>query len=98
MIDINPRELVGENPSVFTADLYGYMFADSVVADARRQLGYQHVSEPLAIKVANKPYVSLQRSGLSLLPDGLSDGRFESISDSYRAQLLEDLSLQSSVV
>ena len=97
MIDINPRELVGENPSVFTADLYGYMFVDSVVADARRQLGYQHVSEPLAIKVANKPYVSLQRSGLSLLPDGLSDYRVESISDSYRAQLLEDLSLQSSV-
>ena len=72
MADWNPSEIIGSNPNLLDYSLYSYLIMNSVWHQGRIDLGY--TSErlpPLMTRFGNKPYVNINASFNSLLPDSL---------------------------
>lgn len=69
MADWNPAEMLGARPRPFATSLYRTLVTDQAWLKARTSLGYRSV-EPsnLIIEIAEKPYVDVRRSCLSLIP------------------------------
>ncbi|MDE1925491.1 MAG: hypothetical protein KGH79_04970 [Patescibacteria group bacterium] len=97
MIDINPVELLGNDPSTLDISLFGHLFADSVVEQVRRDMGYDPLDIGLMRIVGNKPYVSLRASAFSFRPFGVSREVYEKLFAVYRAMLVSDEALQTRV-
>lgn len=97
MIDINPRELLGENPSALDVSVFRYLFADEIVERVRREMGYDPLDLGLLRVVAGKPYVSLWASAFSMRPTGLPDAIYERMYQVYRHMLRLDPGLQNRV-
>lgn len=97
MADINPRELLGPNPSPLAVSLYRLMFADNIVSDVRRQLGYRGTGEGLAHLVDGMPYISVMNSGESLLPAGLPDALAGKLRQHYASRLAAENGLHAQV-
>ncbi|MBI4088299.1 hypothetical protein HY418_02875 [Candidatus Kaiserbacteria bacterium] len=97
MIDINPAELLGSNPTKLDISIFRYLFADSIVERARRDMGYDPLDVGLITEVGGKPYVSLRAAAFSFRPIGIPTSTYQKIVDVYRNMLTRDPSLQSRV-
>jgi phosphohistidine swiveling domain-containing protein len=83
MIDVNPRELLGEFPHPINVSVFKRMFADDVVEGVRQEMGYHPRNDGLMRVVAGKPYVSLLSSAHSFRPEGVSDETYKKLTDHY---------------
>ena len=97
MIDINPLELLGSNPTKLDISIFKHMFADTIVEHVRREMGYDPLDVGLLRVVGEKPYVSLRASAFSFRPKGISTRTYEKIFQVYRRMLMTNSSLQSRV-
>lgn len=97
MTDINPMELLGTSPSPLDISIFRHLFADTVVEDVRREMGYDPLHIGLLRVVAGKPYVSVRASAYSFRPQGISSEIYERIVRVYLKSLVQDQSLQSRV-
>lgn len=97
MMDINPLELLGQNPSALDISIFRYLFADSIVERVRREMGYDPLDVGLIRVVEGKPYVSLRASAFSFRPKGVSVDVYERMLEVYHQQLSESPYLQSRV-
>ncbi|QDI88801.1 hypothetical protein Nisw_04320 [Candidatus Nitrosopumilus sp. SW] len=72
MADWNPSEIIGPNPNLLDYSLYDYLIMKKSWHQGRKLLGYQDVNPcPLMKKFGNKPYVDIQASFNSLIPDNI---------------------------
>jgi len=97
MIDINPLELLGTNPSRLDISIFGHLFADTVVERVRRTMGYDPLDIGLIRVVGEKPYVSLLASAFSFRPQGVSTETYKRMVGVYRRMLTANPNLQSRV-
>lgn len=97
MIDINPRELLGENVENLNLAIFEEMFATSIVEEVREDMGYSPLMGGLLRTVGNKPYVSLRNSAFSMRPVGLDDEDYGVLYQIYKEKLEREPSLQDSV-
>ncbi len=97
MIDINPLELLGGNPSRLDISIFRYLFADTIVERVRRGMGYDPLDVGLIREVGGKPYVSLRASAFSFRPSGISTPAYEKMFAAYRDMLSANPGLQSRV-
>lgn len=69
MADWNPAEMLGDRPRPMTASLYQRVVTNAAWLQGRVALGYRDVGPgPLVKLLAEKPYVNLRMSFLSLTP------------------------------
>jgi glutamine kinase len=73
MPDWNPAEIIGTNPRKLSYDLYSYLITDNVWAKSRAFLGYKKINNPGLISLGGKPYVDIQMSFNTFVPDELND-------------------------
>lgn len=97
MIDINPAELLGISPTPLDISIFNYLFADTIVEQVRREMGYDPLDIGLLRVVEGKPYVSMRAAAFSFRPRGIPDDVYERIIRVYRNMLVNNPALQSRV-
>ena len=73
MPDWNPAEIIGTNPRKLSHDLYRYLITDNVWAESRAFLGYKKSNNPGLVSLGGKPYVDIQMSFNTFVPNELDD-------------------------
>jgi glutamine kinase len=74
MSDWNPSEIIGNNPNLLDYSLYDYLIMQKAWHKGRSKLGYQNMhNSSLMTKFGNKPYVDIEASFNSLIPENLSN-------------------------
>lgn len=97
MIDINPVELLGITPTPLDISIFKYLFADKIVEQVRRDMGYDPLDIGVLRVVEGKPYVSMRAAAFSFRPRGISDELYERMVYVYRNMLVKNPALQSRV-
>lgn len=70
MSDWNPAEIIGNSPNLLDYSLYNHIIMNDAWSKGRDKIGYQKILKyPLMRKFGNKPYVDVQASFESLIPD-----------------------------
>lgn len=97
MIDINPAELLGVSPAPLDISIFKYLFADKIVEQVRRGMGYDPLDIGMLRVVEGKPYVSMRAAAFSFRPCGISEEIYERMVRIYRNMLVDNPALQSRV-
>lgn len=97
MIDINPVELLGVAPTPLDISIFKYLFADKIVEQVRRDMGYDPLDIGVLRMVESKPYVSMRAAAFSFRPHGISDEIYERMVRVYRNALVNNPALQSRI-
>lgn len=69
----NPSEIIGTNPRSLEYSLYEEIITKQAWNDGIAQIGYRHVPEKLMYRLGNKPYISLEYSFYSLIPQAVDE-------------------------
>lgn len=86
----NPAEMIGENPHPLDYSLYREIITSSAWNQGLSYIGYKEVDGDLMYKLGNKPYISLKKSFLGLMPDDV-DARIEKkLLEYYNRKLTAD--------
>lgn len=86
----NPAEIIGVSPHNLDYSLYREIITKSVWNEGLIPLGYKKVSDELMFKVANKPYISVDYSFLSLIPADVGEDIAKKLYVFYMDKLLKD--------
>lgn len=97
MIDINPRELLGDMPENINVKIFKDIFADGIVEKARGNIGYAPLYTGLLRQIGGKPYVSLNASAHSLRPQNISFATYDKMVTIYKEELRAHPDLQDKV-
>lgn len=97
MIDINPLELLGMSPTPLDISIFRHLFADHIVEQVRRSMGYDPLDIGLLRIVSGKPYASMRATAFSFRPQGITQEIYERMVEVYRNALVKNPSLQSRV-
>lgn len=68
----NPKRLLGDNPRPLEYSIFKSTADSGVWNDVIKLMGYEGYEDELVIKIANKPYVSINNYFNGLMPVGLS--------------------------
>jgi len=68
----NPAELIGDRPDYLDYSLFNYLIMKDSWNKGICKIGYTKIDDNLLYQVLNKPYVNVNYSFLSLLPEALS--------------------------
>ena len=91
MIDVNPQELVGNQPYLIKT-FFDYLFVKGVLKDSRKDFWYSY--EEFWVFVLDKYYIDLSKNLTSFLPSSLTDEERELFIDYYKDLVWNDISLQ----
>ncbi|MDR1475410.1 MAG: hypothetical protein LBI30_02725 [Holosporales bacterium] len=83
----NPAEIIGDNPKPLDFSLYREIITSSPWNAGLVPLGYKKVPYDLMYKIGNKPYISVDYSFRSLIPNDLSDDITAKLVNFYREKL-----------
>ena len=93
----NPSEIIGSNPRPLDYSLYRRIITHRAWNEGLRPLGYCPLEEDLMYQVGNKPYINLNYSFYSLIPDSLPEDLKKRLVVYYRERLQEDLSAHDKI-
>lgn len=93
----NPSEIIGSNPRPLDYSLYRKIITHRAWNEGIRQLGYCALDEDLMYQVGNKPYINLNYSFYSLVPEALPKDLTERLVNYYHERLQEDLSAHDKI-
>lgn len=86
----NPAEMIGENPHPLDYSLYREIITSSAWNQGLSYIGYKEVDGDLMYKLGNKPYISLKKSFLGLMPDDVDDRLEKKLLSYYDKKLITD--------
>ena len=89
MTDWNPAEIIGTNPKPLALSLYKYLITDKNWSFARKKMGYKFENSHLLIDFDGKPYIDVNKSLRSFIPDELSEKLCKKIIN-YQLKCLSD--------
>ncbi len=93
----NPAEMIGENPHPLDYSLYRDIITESAWNQGLASIGYKVVDGDLMYRLGNKPYISLKKSFLCLMPEEI-DGRLtDKLLDYYNKKLLSDITAHDKI-
>lgn len=93
----NPSEIIGSNPRPLDYSLYRRIITHRAWNEGIRQLGYCSLDEDLMYQVGNKPYINLNYSFYSLIPEALPKELTYKLVNYYHKRLQEDLSAHDKI-
>lgn len=93
----NPAEIIGTNPKTLDYTLYKEIITSRAWNEGLIHMGYKKVPHNLMRRFANKPFISLEYSFRSLIPDTLSDNLTNKLINSYRNKLKNNLKLHDKI-
>ena len=73
MTDWNPAEIIGTNPKPLALSLYKYLITDENWSLARKEMGYKFENSQLLIDFEGKPYIDVNKSLRSFIPNELNE-------------------------
>ena len=98
MCDWNPAEIIGNNPNLLDYSLYDYLIMRKTWHTGREKLGYSKVDTPsLMVKFGQKPYVDVQASFNSLLPEKIPERLKNKLVNYYLKKLIQNPFLHDKV-
>ena len=98
MTDWNPAEIIGNNPNNLSYSLYSYLITDNVWSKSRKILGYHDVGKTkLMIRFGNKPYIDVNASFNSLIPQNFSKQLTKKLLNFFSIKLKENPHLHDKV-
>ena len=86
----NPAEMIGENPHPLDYSLYREIITSFAWNQGLSYIGYKEVDGDLMYKLGNKPYISLRKSFLGLMPDDVDDRLEKKLLEYYNRKLIAD--------
>lgn len=93
----NPSEIIGSNPRPLDYSLYRRIITHRAWNEGLRPLGYCALDEDLMYQVGNKPYINLNYSFYSLIPEVLPKELTQKLVDYYHGRLQEDWSAHDKI-
>ena len=69
----NPSEIIGTNPRSLEYSLYEEIITKRAWNEGIAQIGYRNIPEKLMYRLGNKPYISLEYSFYSLIPQAVHE-------------------------
>ena len=93
----NPAEIIGTNPKTLDFSLYKEIITHRAWNEGLVPMGYKEVKHNLMRRFGNKPYISLEYSFRSLIPDSLSEDLTLKLIDFYSAKLKNNLKLHDKI-
>lgn len=93
----NPSEIIGSNPRPLDYSLYRRIITHRAWNEGLRPLGYCALDEDLMYQVGNKPYINLNYSFYSLIPEALPKELTARLVDYYHQRLQEDWSAHDKI-
>ena len=82
--------MIGENPHPLDYSLYREIITSSAWNQGLSYIGYKEVDGDLMYKLGNKPYISLRKSFLGLMPDDVDDRLEKKLLEYYNRKLIAD--------
>ena len=86
----NPAEMIGENPHPLDYSLYREIITSSAWNQGLSYIWYKEVAGDLMYKLGNKPYISLRKSFLGLMPDDVDDRLEKKLLEYYNRKVIAD--------
>lgn len=86
----NPAEIIGINPHPLDFSLYREIITSGAWNQGLSYIGYKYVDGDLMYKIGNKPYISLKKSFLGLMPDDIDNRLEQKLLRYYNRKLLSD--------
>lgn len=93
----NPSEIIGSNPRPLDYSLYRRIITHRAWNEGLQSLGYCALEEDLMYQVGNKPYINLNYSFYSLIPETLPKDLTKKLVNYYHERLEEDLSAHDKI-
>ena len=93
----NPAEIIGTNPKTLDYTLYKEIITARAWNEGLVPMGYKKVEHNLMRRFANKPFISLEYSFRSLIPETLSEKLTLKLIDFYRTKLKNNFKLHDKI-
>ncbi len=93
----NPSEIIGTNPRNLDYSLYREIITKSAWNEGLVPMGYNFVDKDLMYKIGNKPYISLEYSFVSLIPQEVDIELRNKIMNFYLHKLKKDTSAHDKI-
>ncbi len=87
----NPSEIIGDNPRNLDYSLYRKIITKAAWSKGLAMLGYTLVEDDLMYRVGNKPYICVDHSFATLIPERLDKELKGRLVEFYRDKLRADL-------
>lgn len=87
----NPAEIIGTNPKTLDFSLYKEIITSRCWNEGLIPMGYKNVDHNLMRRFANKPFISLDYSFRSLIPNVLSEKLTDKLVDFYLNKLRKNI-------
>ena len=97
MPDWNPAEIIGNTPRPLAMSLYKNLITDSTWAQARADMGYRHVKQPLLIDLYGRPFIDVRLSFNSFLPARLDENVAQKLINHQLEMLFENRELHDKI-
>lgn len=86
----NPSEIIGTNPRELEYSLYREIITKNAWNRGIAEIGYRRLDEELMYRLGNKPYICLEYSFYSLIPQSVDEGLARRLVDFYCERLRAD--------
>lgn len=93
----NPAEIIGVNPHPLDFSLYREIITKSAWNQGLTTIGYRVVDGDLMYRVGNKPYISLRKSFLCLMPADLDEDMVKKLLAFYDRKILSDITAHDKI-
>lgn len=93
----NPSEIIGSNPRTLDYTLYSEILTAHEWNLGIRTLGFRPLEEELMVRIANKPYISLDYSFYSLIPASLPEELAKKLVNFYAKRLKKNLTAHDKI-
>lgn len=93
----NPAEIIGVNPHPLDFSLYREIITKAVWNQGLTTIGYRVVDGDLMYRVGNKPYISLRKSFLCLMPADLDEDMVKKLLAFYDRKILSDITAHDKI-
>ena len=93
----NPSEIIGSNPRNLEYSLYREIITKRAWNEGLVAMGYKSVNKELMYKIGNKPYISLEYSFMSLIPECLDEELSLKLMKYYKNKLKRDLTAHDKI-
>ncbi|MCM1309150.1 MAG: gamma-glutamyl-gamma-aminobutyrate hydrolase family protein [Butyrivibrio sp.] len=93
----NPSEIIGTNPRELEYSLYQEIITKNAWNKGIAEIGYRRLDEKLMYRLGNKPYISLEYSFYSLIPQSVDEGLARRLVDFYCDRLRGDVTAHDKI-
>ncbi len=93
----NPSEIIGTNPRELEYSLYQEIITGGAWNQGIAEIGYRRLDQRLMYRLGNKPYICLEYSFYSLIPQSVPEGLARRLVDFYCDRLREDTTAHDKV-